>query len=44
MMEVIKAELQAVLNAVTEQDFQGEFKNGRSVGNGANVHGQYAQS
>jgi hypothetical protein len=33
---VIAAESQAVLNTLTE-DFQDAFKNGRSVGNGANV-------
>jgi hypothetical protein len=33
--EVIKAELQAVLNTLTEYDFQDIFKNGRSTGIGA---------
>jgi hypothetical protein len=34
-MEVIKAESQAVLNTLTDHDFQAAFKNGRSAGNGA---------
>jgi hypothetical protein len=34
---VIDAELQAALNTVREHDFQGAFKNGRSIGNGAYV-------
>jgi hypothetical protein len=33
--EVIEAETQAVLNTLTEHDFQDAFKNGRSAGNGA---------
>jgi hypothetical protein len=33
-IEVIEAESQAVLNALTEQDLQDAFKNGRSAGNG----------
>jgi hypothetical protein len=33
--EVITAELQALLNTLTEHDFQDSFKNGRSAGNGA---------
>jgi hypothetical protein len=32
--EVIKAELQVVLNTLTEHDFQDVFKNGRHAGNG----------
>jgi hypothetical protein len=32
---VNKAESQAVLNTITEHDFQDEFKNGRSSGNGS---------
>jgi hypothetical protein len=32
-IEVIDAELQAVLNTVAEHDFQDAFKNGRSAGN-----------
>jgi hypothetical protein len=31
----MEAESQAVLNSLTEHDFQDEFKNGRSAGNGA---------
>jgi hypothetical protein len=34
-IEVIEAELQAVWNTLTEQDFLDAFKNGRSSGNGA---------
>jgi hypothetical protein len=34
-VEVIEAESQAVLNTLTEHDFQDAFKNGRSAGNGA---------
>jgi hypothetical protein len=34
-IEVIGAESQAVLNALTEHNFQDAFKNGRSTGNGA---------
>jgi hypothetical protein len=34
-IEVIEAESQAVLNSLTEHDFQDAFKNGRSAGNGA---------
>jgi hypothetical protein len=33
--EVIETELQAVLNTLTEHDFQDVFKIGRSIGNGA---------
>jgi hypothetical protein len=33
--EVIETESQAVLNTLTEHDFQDAFKNGRSAGNGA---------
>jgi hypothetical protein len=33
--EVIEAESQAVLNILTEHDFQDAFKNGRNTGNGA---------
>jgi hypothetical protein len=33
--EMMEAELQAVLNNLTEHDFQVAFKNGRSAGNGA---------
>jgi hypothetical protein len=33
--EVIETESQAVLNTLTEHDFQDAFKNGRSSGNGA---------
>jgi hypothetical protein len=33
--EVIEVESQAVLNTLTEQDFQDAFKNCRSAGNGA---------
>jgi hypothetical protein len=33
--EVIEAEWQAVMNTVTEHDFQDAFKNDRSAGNGA---------
>jgi hypothetical protein len=36
-VEVIKTESQAVLNSLTEHDFQDAFKNGRSAGNGAYV-------
>jgi hypothetical protein len=32
---VIEAELQAVLNTLTEHDFQDAFKNGRNAGNDA---------
>jgi hypothetical protein len=32
--EVMEAESQAVLNTLTEHDFQDAVKNGRSVGNG----------
>jgi hypothetical protein len=32
-IEVIEAESQAVLNTLTEHDFQDAFKNGRSSGN-----------
>jgi hypothetical protein len=32
-IDVIKAESQAVLNTLTEHDFQDTFKNGRSAGN-----------
>jgi hypothetical protein len=32
--EVIEAEWQAVLNTLTEHNFQDAFKNGRSTGNG----------
>jgi hypothetical protein len=35
--EVTEAELQVVLNTLTEQDLQDAFKNGRSTGNGAYV-------
>jgi hypothetical protein len=31
--EVTEAELQAVLNTLTDQDFQDAFKNGRKPGN-----------
>jgi hypothetical protein len=34
-IEVIEAESQAVLNTLTEHDFQDAIKNGRSAGNGA---------
>jgi hypothetical protein len=34
-IEVMEAELQAMLNTLTEYDFQDAFKNGRSAGNGA---------
>jgi hypothetical protein len=34
-IEVMEAESQAVLNTLTEHDFQDGFKNGRSAGNGA---------
>jgi hypothetical protein len=33
-IEVIEAESQAVLNTLTEHDFQNAFKNDRSAGNG----------
>jgi hypothetical protein len=33
--EVMEAESQAVLNILTELDFQNVFKNGRRAGNGA---------
>jgi hypothetical protein len=33
--EVMVAELQAVLDTFAEHDFQNEFKNARSAGNGA---------
>jgi hypothetical protein len=33
--EVMEAELQAVLNTLTEHDFQDAFKNDRSTRNGA---------
>jgi hypothetical protein len=33
--EVFEAESQAVLNSLTEYDFQDAFKNGRSAGSGA---------
>jgi hypothetical protein len=33
-IEVIETESQAVLNALTEHDFQDALKNGRSAGNG----------
>jgi hypothetical protein len=33
--EMIVAESQAVLNTLTEHDFQDAFENGRSAGNGA---------
>jgi hypothetical protein len=36
-VEVMEAESQAVLNSLTEHNFQDEFKNGRSTGNGAYV-------
>jgi hypothetical protein len=36
-VEVIEAESQAVLNALTENDFQDTYKNGRSAGNGAHM-------
>jgi hypothetical protein len=32
--EVMEAESQAVLNSLTEHDFQDAFKNGRSAGDG----------
>jgi hypothetical protein len=32
---VIEEESQAMLNTITEHDFQDAFKNGRSTGNGA---------
>jgi hypothetical protein len=34
-LEVIKAELQAVLNTLTEHDFRMHLKNGINTGNGA---------
>jgi hypothetical protein len=34
-VEVMKAESQAVLNTLTEHDFQGAIKNDRGAGNGA---------
>jgi hypothetical protein len=34
-VEVIEAKLQAVLNTLTEHDFQNAFKNGRITGNSA---------
>jgi hypothetical protein len=34
-IEVVEAESQAVLNSLTEHDFQDAFKHGRSAGNGA---------
>jgi hypothetical protein len=34
-IEVVEAESQAVLNTLTEHDFQDAFKNGRSAGSGA---------
>jgi hypothetical protein len=34
-VEMIEVESQAVLNTLTEHDFQNAFKNGRSNGNGA---------
>jgi hypothetical protein len=34
---MMEAELQAVLNSLTEHVFQDAFKNGRSTGNGANT-------
>jgi hypothetical protein len=34
-IEVIETESQAVLNTLTEHDFQDAFKNGRRAGNGA---------
>jgi hypothetical protein len=43
-IEVIEAESQAVLNALTEHDFQDAFKNGRSTGNGAHAtEGNYCE-
>jgi hypothetical protein len=33
--EVMKVELQAVLNTLTEHNFQDAFKKGRSIGNGS---------
>jgi hypothetical protein len=36
-IEVIEAESQAVLNTLTEHNFQDALKNGRSAGNGAHV-------
>jgi hypothetical protein len=35
--DVMVAELQAVLNTLTEHDFQDAFEKGRSAGNGAYV-------
>jgi hypothetical protein len=34
-IELIEAELQAMLNTLTEHDFQDAFKNGRCTGNSA---------
>jgi hypothetical protein len=34
-IEVLKAESQAVLNTITEHDFQNALKNARSTGNSA---------
>jgi hypothetical protein len=34
-VEVTVEELQALLNTLTQPDFQDAFKNGRSTGNGA---------
>jgi hypothetical protein len=36
-LEVMEAELQAVLNTLTEHHFQNVFKNGRSAGNRAHM-------
>jgi hypothetical protein len=36
-IEAIETDSQAVLNTLTEHDFQEAFKNGRSSGNGAFV-------
>jgi hypothetical protein len=35
--EAIEAEMQAVLNSLTENDFQDPFMEGRSAGNGVHV-------
>jgi hypothetical protein len=41
--EVMETGSQAVLNIVTEHDFQDVFKNGRSAGNGAYFEGYGGQ-
>jgi hypothetical protein len=38
--EVMEAELQVLLNGLTEHGFQDAFKNGRNTGNGAYARGR----